>query len=254
MARKSQDSDREKRRTRPLRGRHGSEDAGRRLFVGNLPFSVTTERLEQAFAQFGIINSRFIIDRETGRKTGVAFVEMETVEMAASAVAALDGALIDGKVLDVHPEDGGRRSAWKLLGYTYGLPKNERAASEPGEVQEDYELPVIDPDVIEKAEVLAAATTTTSQVETFGLDELLKSKEAEEAFSAALAAESAAHLIRTARVSARLTQAELAARLNTKQSRIAELEGGSKLGPSISLIARIALACGYRLKMDLEKL
>ena len=51
----------------------------RKLFVGNLPYSVTSERLQEAFSQFGTVtSSKVIVDRETGRSRGFAFLEMET--------------------------------------------------------------------------------------------------------------------------------------------------------------------------------
>jgi len=45
----------------------------RKLFVGNLPYSVTSERLQEAFSQFGTVaSSKVIVDRETGRSRGFA--------------------------------------------------------------------------------------------------------------------------------------------------------------------------------------
>ena len=50
----------------------------RKLFVGNLPYSVTSERLSEAFSQFGnVTSSKVIVDRETGRSRGFAFLEMD---------------------------------------------------------------------------------------------------------------------------------------------------------------------------------
>ena len=47
----------------------------RKLFVGNLPYSVTSERLQEAFSQFGTVtSSKVIVDRETGRSRGFASV------------------------------------------------------------------------------------------------------------------------------------------------------------------------------------
>ena len=56
----------------------------RKLFVGNLPYSVTSERLQEAFSQFGTVtSSKVIVDRETGRSRGFAFLEMETDDQGA---------------------------------------------------------------------------------------------------------------------------------------------------------------------------
>ena len=65
----------------------------RKLFVGNLPYSVTSERLQEAFSQFGTVtSSKVIVDRETGRSRGFAFLEMETDDQGAAAMQAMNGA------------------------------------------------------------------------------------------------------------------------------------------------------------------
>ena len=74
----------------------------RKLFVGNLPYSVTSERLQEAFSQFGTVaSSKVIVDRETGRSRGFAFLEMETDETGAAAMQAMNGALLDGRSIAV---------------------------------------------------------------------------------------------------------------------------------------------------------
>lgn len=74
----------------------------RKLFVGNLPYSVTSERLSEAFSQFGTVtSSKVIADRETGRSRGFAFLEMETDEQGAAAMQAMNGALLDGRSIAV---------------------------------------------------------------------------------------------------------------------------------------------------------
>jgi hypothetical protein len=74
----------------------------RKLFVGNLPYSVTSERLQEAFSQFGTVTtSKVIVDRETGRSRGFAFLEMETDDQGASAMQAMNGALLDGRSIAV---------------------------------------------------------------------------------------------------------------------------------------------------------
>src|ERR1700733_5986825 len=74
----------------------------RKLFVGNLPYSVTSERLQEAFAQFGTVaSSKVIVDRETGRSRGFAFLEMETDDMGSAAMQAMNGALLDGRSIAV---------------------------------------------------------------------------------------------------------------------------------------------------------
>jgi RNA recognition motif-containing protein len=74
----------------------------RKLFVGNLPYSVTSERLSEAFSQFGnVTSSKVIVDRETGRSRGFAFLEMETDDQGAAAMQAMNGALLDGRSIAV---------------------------------------------------------------------------------------------------------------------------------------------------------
>ena len=75
----------------------------KRLFVGNLPYSIGESELEAAFAEHGTVVSAVVIrDRESGRSRGFGFVEMETDEMAESAAGALDGSEIDGRRLRVN--------------------------------------------------------------------------------------------------------------------------------------------------------
>ena len=75
----------------------------KRLFVGNLPYSVDEEALEAAFADHGTVVSAVVIrDRESGRSRGFGFVEMETEEMAENAAGALDGFELDGRRLRVN--------------------------------------------------------------------------------------------------------------------------------------------------------
>jgi RNA recognition motif-containing protein len=75
----------------------------KRLFVGNLSYSVGESELETAFADHGTVVSAVVIrDRESGRSRGFGFVEMETEEMAQNAVGALDGFEMDGRRLRVN--------------------------------------------------------------------------------------------------------------------------------------------------------
>ena len=63
---------------------------GKKLFIGNLPYSVTSDDLDAAFAEAGTVTSAQIVtERETGRPRGFGFVEMETDEMAQAAIIAI---------------------------------------------------------------------------------------------------------------------------------------------------------------------
>lgn len=76
---------------------------GKRVFVGNLPFSTTEETLRELFSQHGEVTSVEIIkDKFTERSRGFAFVEMATDEGAAAAIAALNQFELDGRQLTVN--------------------------------------------------------------------------------------------------------------------------------------------------------
>ena len=75
----------------------------KKLFVGNLAYSVGDNDLEALFAEHGTVVSAVIIrDRETGRSRGFGFVEMETNEMAEAAVGAIDGFEMEGRRIRVN--------------------------------------------------------------------------------------------------------------------------------------------------------
>ena len=88
---------------------------GKKLYVGNLNYSVTDSELEQLFAPHGTVESaQVIMDRDTGRSKGFGFVEMGSDQEAQAAIAALNGKEIDGRALTVNearpkPEGGGGR-------------------------------------------------------------------------------------------------------------------------------------------------
>jgi cold-inducible RNA-binding protein len=75
----------------------------KRLFVGNLPYSMSDADLEKAFSDHGhVVSSVVIRDRETGRSRGFGFVEMESGEEAELAQRALDGLEVEGRKLRVN--------------------------------------------------------------------------------------------------------------------------------------------------------
>lgn len=76
---------------------------GRKLYVGNLSYSVTSSDLEQMFATHGTVESAEVIsDRVTGRSKGFGFVEMASSDEADSAINALNGQENDGRSLTVN--------------------------------------------------------------------------------------------------------------------------------------------------------
>jgi cold-inducible RNA-binding protein len=75
---------------------------GKKLYVGNLGYNVTSTDLEKLFAPHGTVQSAQVIaDRETGRNKGFGFVEMGSDEEAQKAIAALNGKEQDGRALKV---------------------------------------------------------------------------------------------------------------------------------------------------------
>lgn len=74
-----------------------------KLYVGNLPFSSTEADISDAFAAHGTVNSiTIVMDRETGRPRGFAFVEMANDSDAQAAMQALDGQDFGGRDLKVN--------------------------------------------------------------------------------------------------------------------------------------------------------
>ncbi len=73
-----------------------------RIFVGNLPFSATDEQLNELFSKHGAVKSAEVVkDRYSQRSRGFGFVEMESAEAAAAAIAALNNQPMDGRPLTV---------------------------------------------------------------------------------------------------------------------------------------------------------
>ncbi len=87
---------------------------GRKLYVGNLAFGVTSREIEQLFAKHGTVTSATVIaDRTTGQSKGFGFVEMSSESEAQAAIAALNGRDHGGRALKVNEAQpkpaGGRR-------------------------------------------------------------------------------------------------------------------------------------------------
>jgi RNA recognition motif-containing protein len=76
---------------------------GRRLYVGNLAWTVTDQDLQDAFAEAGKVDSsQVIMDRATNRSRGFGFVEMATEEGADAAIKKLNGRDIKGRPIRVN--------------------------------------------------------------------------------------------------------------------------------------------------------
>src|SRR5262245_30942506 len=87
---------------------------GKKLYVGNLSYSLTDSDVRGLFEQHGVVESATVVtDRDTGRPKGFGFVEMSSDEEAQAAIAALNGQEIEGRAIVVNEarprEDRGPR-------------------------------------------------------------------------------------------------------------------------------------------------
>ena len=95
---------------------------GKKLYVGNLDYSIVASDLEQMFASHGTVESAQVItDRDSGRSKGFGFVEMSSSSEADAAISALNGSEHNGRALTVNeakPKEnrsgggGGRRGGF----------------------------------------------------------------------------------------------------------------------------------------------
>src|SRR5512141_1974543 len=76
----------------------------KRLYVGNLPYTVADDDLRSLFSQAGTVDSsQVMMERDTGRSRGFGFVEMATDADAENAIRMFDGYAMDGRQLRVNP-------------------------------------------------------------------------------------------------------------------------------------------------------
>ncbi len=102
---------------------------GRKLYVGNLPFSIGDEELGSLFAPAGNVSSaRVVLDPATGRKRGFGFVEMSSDAEAEAAVNMFNGSDVQGRAIVVDiareraPREGGGGGGG---GFRRGGPRRE---------------------------------------------------------------------------------------------------------------------------------
>ncbi len=100
---------------------------GKKLYVGNLSFDVSSSDLEKLLSEYGTVQSAEVIsDRMTGRSKGFGFVEMSTDDEAQSAISALNGQEHSGRPLTVNeakprePRTGGGGGGGGRGGYGGG--------------------------------------------------------------------------------------------------------------------------------------
>jgi RNA recognition motif-containing protein len=76
---------------------------GKKLYVGNLPYSVTEKDLSDTFSECGVVESvKLITDRDTGRSKGFGFVEMSSDAEATAGITKFNGIDRDGRAMTVN--------------------------------------------------------------------------------------------------------------------------------------------------------
>jgi cold-inducible RNA-binding protein len=98
---------------------------GKKLYVGNLTYSITDSELQEMFQAHGTVASaQVIMDRDTGRSKGFGFVEMGSDQEAQASIAAMNGKDMGGRSLTVNEarpkESGGGRGGSGGGGRGYG--------------------------------------------------------------------------------------------------------------------------------------
>src|SRR5262245_31980861 len=101
---------------------------GTRLYVGNLSYNVTEGELRDVFAEGGrnVVEVKIVMDRDTGRPRGFAFVEMGSEDEATGAISSLSGREIQGRPINVSeararaPRSGGGGGGYGGGGGGYG--------------------------------------------------------------------------------------------------------------------------------------
>ena len=69
-----------------------------KIYVGNLPYTIDDASLRQNFSEFGcVMSAKVMMDRDTGRSKGFAFVEMSSAEEAQAAITGLNGMSVSGR-------------------------------------------------------------------------------------------------------------------------------------------------------------
>lgn len=76
---------------------------GKKIYIGNLSYDTSDASLANLFSAHGkVLSAKTIVDRDSGRSKGFAFVEMETEAEARSAISALNGTELDGRQIKVN--------------------------------------------------------------------------------------------------------------------------------------------------------
>jgi RNA recognition motif-containing protein len=97
---------------------------GKKLYVGGLPYGVSSSDLQQMFEAYGTVQSAQVItDRDTGQSKGFGFVEMGSDQEARAAIQTMNGKEVSGRTLAVNearPREGGGGGRGGRPGYGGG--------------------------------------------------------------------------------------------------------------------------------------
>lgn len=118
---------------------------GKRLYVGNLPYSVGDSDLQEMFAAHGtVVSAQVVMDRDTGRSKGFGFVEMGSDPEAQAAIKGINGREVEGRSLTVNEArpkvdgcrspcsgGGGGRSGYGEGGYTEDFAMSHPVVERP---------------------------------------------------------------------------------------------------------------------------
>src|SRR5213594_1020644 len=109
---------------------------GKKLFVGNLSFSTTSEELKECFSKAGACESATVMtDRATGRSRGFGFVEMASDGEAARAISELNGTDLQGRAINVSEarERSDRGGFARRFGPPLGFPEGGHGGGQGGQ-------------------------------------------------------------------------------------------------------------------------
>ena len=94
---------------------------GRKLYVGNLPYSADQQTLQDTFSKCGTVESvNLIMNRDTGQSKGFAFVEMSSRGEAQRAIQEINGSSLDGRALTVNEAKPQQKKSGGRGGYGGG--------------------------------------------------------------------------------------------------------------------------------------
>ena len=94
-----------------------SDKSSRSVFVGNIPYEATEEKLKEVFSEVGVVNSfKLVYDRENGKPKGYGFCEFKDAETALSAMRNLNGYEIGGRTLRVDSASTEKNKMEQLVG------------------------------------------------------------------------------------------------------------------------------------------